>query len=239
MLPVKGGPSAKTRLRRDLDRTAMAAAWAGTEVGYAGGSGLSVALGAAIAMDTVAAAAACPVVSQVVVVSADAAVRQWAGASARVVAESAPGAGLLAAVADGLAAAGPSPVAVLLGDLPAMRPDDLTEVLAAAQELLTGPDAPPMVALGDADGEGTVMVAARRPVDVAAAFGPDSLRLHRRRGALTLDGAFERLRRDVDTVADLHHAAALGLGRHTAAVLAGTGSWLTGEEDELPASQAC
>jgi len=143
VLPVKGGPSAKTRLRRDLDRTATAAAWAGTEV------------------------------------------------------------------------------------------------LAAAQALLTGPGAPPMVALGDADGQGTVMVAARRPVDVAAAFGPDSLHLHRRRGALTLDGAFERLRRDVDTVADLHHAAALGLGRHTAAVLAGTGSWLTGEDDELPASQAC
>jgi len=239
VLPVKGGPTAKSRLRADIDRTAMAAAWAGTEIGYADGTALSGALGTAIAQDTVAATAACPAVSDLVVVSADAAVRQWAVGTARVVPETVPGAGLLAAVADGLAATVGGPVAVLLADLPAMRPEDLLHALKAAHRLLHAPDAPPMVALGDADGRGTVMVAARRPVDLSPAFGPDSLRQHRHRGAVTLDGGYERLRRDVDTVADLQLATELGVGRHTEAVLAAAGSWLADGFDRVSAPRAC
>ena len=239
VLPVKGGPTAKSRLRHDIERTAVAAAWEGTEIGYAGGGALSRALGTAIARDTVTATVACPSIAEVIVVTADPAVRQWVGDGAKVVLETRPGAGLLAAVADGLAAAGPGPVAVLLADLPALRPGDLTTALAWAQAELHRPDGPPMVAFGDSDGRGTVLLAARQAGNLSPAFGPDSLRLHRRRGALPLTGGHERLRRDVDTVADLRVAAELGMGRHTEAVLAAGGSWLTDTTEVLDQPRAC
>jgi 2-phospho-L-lactate/phosphoenolpyruvate guanylyltransferase len=239
VLPVKGGPTAKSRLRHDIERTAVAAAWAGTEIGYAGGTALSGALGTAIAQDTVAATVSCPAITDVIVVTADSAVRQWVGDGAQVVRESRPGAGLLSAVADGLAASRPGPVVVLLADLPALRPTDLTAALAGAHAVLHGPDAPLMVAFGDADGRGTVLLAARQAADLSPAFGPDSLRLHRRRGALPVTGGHERLRRDVDTVADLRVAAAMGLGSRTRAILASGGSWLTEAGGELEEPRAC
>jgi 2-phospho-L-lactate guanylyltransferase len=54
-------------------------------------------------------------------------------------------------------------------------------------------------------------------------FGADSAAVHKAHGAVRLDGDWPGLRRDVDTEADLTAAAALGLGRHTAATLASTG----------------
>ena len=111
VLPLKGGTGAKSRL------------------------GASPALAAAIALDCLDAVLGCPDVARVLVVTPDAGTAAEApAAGATAVPESRPGAGLPAAVEDGLrpprASAGP--VAVLLGDLPALRPDDLSAALGEA-----------------------------------------------------------------------------------------------------------
>lgn len=202
ILPLKGGPGAKSRL----------------------GAGPAVAR--AIALDCLDAVLGCPDVRRVLVVTAHAAMRADAvAAGADVLAESRPGSGLVAAVRDALAAlgAGAGPVAVLLGDLPALRPADLSAGLHATAVTLAARPAAPMAAVPDADGSGTVLLAGRRPGDLDPAFGPASLTEHRLRGAavVTLDpvAASARLRQDVDTPADLRAALDLGVGRRTAALL--------------------
>jgi 2-phospho-L-lactate guanylyltransferase len=130
------------------------------------------------------------------------------------------------------------PVAVLLGDLPALRPHDLGSALAAAAEALrdgTGDPgraaAPPaMVFVPDAERTGTVLLAGLRPDAVRPSFGPSSARDHARAGARRLDLPLPRLRRDVDTPADLAAAVALGVGPRTAAALR------EDLRDELPAA---
>jgi len=178
-----------------------------------------------------------------IVVTADPDTADWAGSTgATVVAESVPGAGLGAAIRDGLAAAH-GPCAVLLGDLPALRPDDLQLALDAAARRLSatlelagarpagalttgarpepaGGSLPPMVFVPDAEGSGTVLLAAEQPLALNHAFGPGSAREHARRGAVRLDLDLPRLRRDVDTEADLRAAVLLGCGPRTTARLA-------------------
>ncbi len=200
VLPVKGGPSAKSRL------------------------GAPAAVAAALALDCLDAVLACPAVGWTVVVSADAAVQRAARlAGAQVVTESRPGAGLVAAVGDGIAAADrrpwcARPAAVLLADLPALRPADLETALAAARAALAQ-ERPPMVAVPDVDGTGTVLLAARTPSRLDPAFGPASFAEHQRRGAVPLPLDLPRLRRDVDTPADLEAALALGVGPRTTSAL--------------------
>jgi 2-phospho-L-lactate guanylyltransferase len=200
VLPVKGGPRAKTRL------------------------GAAPAVAAAIALDCLDAVLACPAVGACLVVSADAAVQRTARlAGAGVVAESRPGSGLVAAVGDGLSAAArrpwcARPAAVLLADLPALRPEDLLAALTAARSALA--EGPLMAAVPDADGTGTVLLAARSPSRLDPAFGPGSFAEHVRRGAVPLPLELPRLRRDVDTPADLEAALALGVGPHTRSALA-------------------
>jgi len=224
VLPLKGGSAAKSRL------------------------GADPALAQAIAADCLDAVLACPGVQTSIVVTADPETAGWAGsAGATVVTESVPGAGLAAAVRDGLAAAH-GPCAVLLGDLPALRPDDLRLALDAAAQRLSAAfelagarpagrapqhadSLPPMVFVPDAEGSGTVMLAAQTPSAMDHAFGPGSAREHARRGAVRLDLDLPRLRRDVDTEADLHAAALLGCGPRTTARLAEP-------EDGRAASQA-
>ncbi|PPK98559.1 2-phospho-L-lactate guanylyltransferase [Kineococcus xinjiangensis] len=208
MLPVKGGPAAKSRLRPPpgVDREDLALA---------------------IALDAVAAVARCPAVSAVVVVTHDdRVVRSCAGAGPRVAVlrEPAPGRGLAAAVADGVAVAGAGRVAVLLPDLPALRPHDLTAALDAAGRALHAPQPPPMVFVADADGTGTVLLASRSARELRPAFGPASAAAHAALGALALDVAAPRLRRDVDTAEALQEAVAAGVGPRTADVLAGAAS---------------
>lgn len=197
VLPLKGGPAAKSRL--------------------AAGPGLA----RAIAADTLAAVVACPSVARTVVVTPDpptAADAAEAGAS--VLGESRPGEGLVAAVRDGVTAVGDGPVAVLLGDLPTLRPEDLATGLAAVDDALRRHPASPMAAVPDAVGTGTVLLAARTGTDLDPAFGPGSLAAHLRRGAVRVDLDLPRLRRDVDTRADLRVALALGVGPRTAQTLA-------------------
>jgi 2-phospho-L-lactate guanylyltransferase len=199
VLPVKGGPRAKSRL------------------------GAAPAVAAAIALDCLDAVLACPAVGACIVVSADVGVQRAARlAGAMVVGESRP-AGLVAAIGDGLAAAGrrpwcARPAAVLLPDLPALRPEDLQSALAAAGSALAA--GPLMAAVPDADGTGTVLLAARTPARLDPAFGPGSFAEHLDRGAVPLPLDLPRLRRDVDTPADLDAALALGVGPRTRSALA-------------------
>jgi 2-phospho-L-lactate/phosphoenolpyruvate guanylyltransferase len=197
VLPLKGGAAAKSRL---------------------GGGRM---LAEAIASDCLESVLGCRSVRRTLVVTADAATFELARlAGAEVVGEQLPGAGLVAAVRDGIRAAAewPGPVAVLLGDLPALRPQDLAAGLGAAGEALRRHPASPMAALPDADGSGTVLLAARAAHHLDPAFGEGSLAEHLRRGAARIDLDAPRLRRDVDTPADLGLALALGCGPRTAAL---------------------
>jgi 2-phospho-L-lactate guanylyltransferase len=198
VLPLKGGANAKSRL------------------------GAPARLATAIALDCLDAVLACDPVGTVVVVTADSRLGELAGAGGALVRpESVPGAGLPAAIRDGLAGIH-GRCAVLLGDLPALRPADLSTALRLAADRLTGElPRPGMVFVPDAEGTGTVLLTALRPADLRPAFGPASAAAHQAAGALRLDVDLARLRRDVDTPADLRVAVTLGVGPRTRDALAG------------------
>ena len=127
-------------------------------------------------------------------------------------------AGLNAALTEAAAwAAGNWPtdgVVALVGDLPALRPEDLADVLAQAARHSRG-------FVPDAAGTGTTLLSARPGTALAPAFGPDSAARHAA-GASRLD-ARPGLRLDVDTAADLRAATELGVGASTGRVLAADG----------------
>jgi len=163
----------------------------------------------AIALDTIAAVVACPVVERVLVVTADAAFRP---PGAEIVAERAL-AGIDAAVrlADSRTT---GPRAALLGDLPALRPADLADALALAAQ-----HARAFVA--DRDGTGTTLVTAGAGIELLTAFGPGSAARHRALGLTPLvlpPGS--TVPDDVDTAEQLAAAGSLGLGPNTAALVA-------------------
>lgn len=192
VLPVKGGSAAKSRLGAPVD------------------------LALAMSLDCVEAVVGAAPVSRALVVTGDARVALDATAlGAHVVRQPPPG-GLRDAVDRGLRAARPGPVAVLLADLPSLRPDDLARTLDAAAALLAS--GAPQVVVPDAQGEGTVLLAAASAGQVRHSFGAGSAQRHRDLGAVDLD-APPRLRRDVDTRDDLALAAALGVGSRTARTL--------------------
>lgn len=214
VVPVKQAARGKSRLAADgLDRSALARA---------------------IALDTIAAAAACPAVARVVVVTDDGGLVLAAAdiPGLRFVAETptesealaaaqattgVPPDGLNRAIARGAAALEGMPRAALLGDLPALRPDDL----AAALRLAAGTE---RAVVADAEGTGSTLVTARAGAPWRAAFGDGSLARHVELGCALLEiPDASTLRRDVDTAEQLAAAAELGLGRRTAAVLAGAG----------------
>jgi 2-phospho-L-lactate guanylyltransferase len=209
VIPVKGAPEAKSRLR--------------VEPGIARAE-----LARAMALDTIEAALASPVVDSVLVVTSDVHVAAGAtAAGARV--EPDPGTGLNDAVrrgrdllaadlptggGDGAADSdGDGRIAVLLADLPALRAADLTAALAACGRH-------PSAYVPDAEGTGTVLLTAVSAALLEPAFGAGSAQRHdqaSQREELQLP----RLRRDVDLAAGLEEARALGVGRRTSAVLAG------------------
>jgi 2-phospho-L-lactate/phosphoenolpyruvate guanylyltransferase len=108
---------------------------------------------------------------------------------------------------------GAVPVAVVCGDLPALRSEDLTTALTEAAT------SGRRCFVTDAAGTGTTLLAAPTGAELGPSFGRDSARLHAASGASPIGVAVPSLRRDVDTAADLAASAALGLGRHTAKVL--------------------
>jgi 2-phospho-L-lactate guanylyltransferase len=143
-----------------------------------------------------------------------------APAGVEVLVQRAPGLNAALAEAAGHAAAEwpADGVAALVGDLPALRPDELAAALAAAA-------GHPRGFVPDAAGTGTTLLAAGPGTPLAPAFGSGSAARHR---AVAVELAAGRgLRHDVDTGADLLAAADPGaevtLGPCTAAVLARSG----------------
>ncbi|QGN57863.1 2-phospho-L-lactate guanylyltransferase [Nostocoides sp. HKS02] len=197
VVPVKGGPTAKSRLHPPpgVAREALALAFA---------------------EDCLTACAAGMPRGRLFVVTSDAHVAALArGLGATVVDD--PGHGLDAAVAAGrdeaVAHAGaPTPLAVLLGDLPALRPGDLQAALEAAA-------AYDRAVVPDAAGTGTVLITARDGARLRPSFGEGSAARHAALGHVPLDLPLPHLRSDVDDDAGLAMAMALGVGPATRAVL--------------------
>ncbi|MGA5131859.1 2-phospho-L-lactate guanylyltransferase [Streptomyces olivoreticuli] len=188
----------------------------------AGGTGHAPrpALALAFALDTVAAALACPAVGGVVVVTDDPLAGAELGAlGARVLPEPTGRGGLNGALAHGArsvrAQCPRSAVATLNADLPALRPTELGRVLDSATEF-------PRAFLADAAGIGTTLLAAAPGMELAPAFEGPSRARHRASGAheIELTGV-DSVRQDVDTESDLRAALGLGLGPRTAAAAAG------------------
>ena len=175
-----------------------------------------VALTRAIALDTIAAAAAADDVGRVVIVTDDGGlvIQAIDIPGLRFVSEG-DAAGLNEAVAVGAATAEGMPRAALLGDLPSLRSADLSEALQSAASVDRG-------VVPDQEGTGSTLVTARAGVAWETAFGDGSFARHVELGCTPLEIAdASTLRRDVDTVEQLRAAAELGLGRRTARVLRG------------------
>jgi 2-phospho-L-lactate/phosphoenolpyruvate guanylyltransferase len=103
-------------------------------------------------------------------------------------------------------------VAALFADLPCLTAADLTTALGAGLS--------PRWFVADAAGTGTALLVAGPGVDLDPHFGVDSARRHEESGAVAVRAGVPTVRRDVDTDDDLTAARTLGVGPHTAAVLA-------------------
>ena len=133
VVPLKGGARAKSRLSADP------------------------ALALAFARDCLDAVRTCELVSRSVVVTADPATAAWAAADWRRRGRRAGAGSRAERRGPGRAAGVEGPVAALLGDLPALRPQDLALALDAARAVLRGGAAQAFVP--DAAGTGTVLLA--------------------------------------------------------------------------------
>lgn len=198
VIPVKGGPEAKTRLSvgRDDVRAAIARA---------------------IAEDSVSAALGALPAGRVLVATADPVVAAWATDAGAVVVPD-PARGLNAAVraaAERVVSCSvdrtPS-VAILLGDVPALRPADLV----CALDVCGGFD---RAVVPDREGEGTVLLTARDAGGLSPRFGAGSARAHERLGHVRLELDLPHLRTDVDDATSLVLALELGLGPRTTAIV--------------------
>jgi 2-phospho-L-lactate guanylyltransferase len=195
IIPVKGQLTAKSRLH--------------PPAGVARAD-----LAHAFALDTITAAAACIPPAHLLIVTSDEPTATFArDRGGMVLADS--GEGLNAALRRGIVhvqrVLGPGPTALLLGDIPTLRPQDLIDALSVCS-------AHPRAVVPDASGSGTVLLSALPPNDLHPRFGPDSARRHARDGTL-LELELPALRTDVDDDHGLRDAVAIGVGRHTAATL--------------------
>lgn len=175
-------------------------------------------LALAMALDTVAAAAGCPAVAAVVVVTDDERAAETVRATGVHVVGDEPDSGLNPALVHGARAAAalvPSAgVAAVSSDLPALTAADLAAALVAA----AGHDS---ATVADWAGTGTTMLTGRALASFRPSYGPGSRAAHVAAGAVDLTGAAATgLRHDVDTAEDLRAVAALGCGPATVALLA-------------------
>lgn len=194
VIPVKRAEFGKSRLRvSGVDREALARA---------------------IALDTVEAAVSCPRVGQVIVVTSDEVTATALRRLERVRIVPDHDEGLSAAIDLGISSArSDRPRAVLLGDLPALRPDELARALAFASSH-------PRAFVPDAEGTGTVLATARPGVELRTWFGVDSASAHRAAGFVEVGfPVLSGLRRDLDVAAHLPVARRSGLGPRTAALV--------------------
>ena len=83
------------------------------------------------------------------------------------------------------------PCAVLTADLPGLEAEELTSALQAATSYSKA-------VVGDADGNGTVLLTSRSGAELVPRYGHGSLLRHRQGGHAPLAGAWPGLRRDVD-----------------------------------------
>jgi 2-phospho-L-lactate/phosphoenolpyruvate guanylyltransferase len=112
---------------------------------------------------------------------------------------------------------GPVDLLALQPDLPALRADELDDMLCAAT------DAPRSVVV-DHHGTGTAALVWRATdAPLRPRFGPGSARAHLDDGAIALTGTWPGLRLDVDTAADLDLAMHLGVGPATREALGAIG----------------
>ncbi len=138
-----------------------------------------------------------------------------------------PGAGLSAAVAHGALVASrqwPSDgVMALAADLPALKAADLTALtptLFVRTRQMRRARTPNVGVVADAGGVGTALLVAAAGTTMEPSYEGGSFAAHRAAGAADLTPyAGPGLRRDVDTVADLLAAIALGVGPATTAAL--------------------
>lgn len=100
-------------------------------------------------------------------------------------------------------------VAIVTGDLPCARAEDLDAVLERALHHS-------FAFVRDENGQGTTMVMSTTSRKLPAVFGPMSAERFVKLGAVDLsDEVPPRIRTDVDTLGDLAQAVALGVGPHT------------------------
>ncbi len=192
LVPIRALPSAKSRLAESVPAEVFER------------------LVSAIRADTFAAVRASAPVARVLVVG------DQAGEGISLVQRST---GLNGALRDGAAHARAhwpaDGVAALVGDLPALRPEELVAALASAAQHDSA-------FVPDRTGTGTTLLTARPGTELDPRFGEGSAARHGAFAARLPAGA--GLRHDVDTAADLAAATQVGLGEHTAAVVHGDGA---------------
>lgn len=195
IIPVKGQVAAKTRLH--------------PPVGVARAD-----LAHAFALDTITAAASSMPPGHLVVVTSDRLTATFVSELAGTVLPD-PGKGLNPAIRKGIdhvrEVLGPGPTAILLGDIPTLRAQDLATALEKCSQFRRA-------FVPDAAGIGTVLLSALSPQDLDPQFGARSAREHAR-SCERLELQLPALRTDVDDDEALRKAMALGVGRHTAAVM--------------------
>ncbi|NKY22771.1 2-phospho-L-lactate guanylyltransferase [Cellulomonas denverensis] len=204
VVPVKDARRGKTRLAEVLEPGARAA------------------LVRAMALDTIEAVSDCPLVARVLVVTGDGPVAQAAARLPRagVLPEPAAQVGdtgwaaldraVVAGVDRARIEAPGAPVAVLLGDLPGLDPEELSAALTEA-----GPE---RCVVPDAEGTGTTLLTVG-PGEVEPRFGPGSAAAHQAVGHRRLDLDLPTLRQDVDLPADLRRVIDRRVGGRTQALL--------------------
>jgi 2-phospho-L-lactate/phosphoenolpyruvate guanylyltransferase len=182
----------------------------------------------AMLVDTIGAASAVPAVRGITIVTPDETAAETARSlGARVVADPTPDGHrnpLNNALGAAAAAIGSSTsnIAVLQGDLPALKPDELAEAITVARGHQRS-------FVGDRHGTGTAALFAfgiGPDIALAPLFGPDSARRHAHSGAIELTDPWPGLRCDIDTPEDLATAMRLGVGPATTAAVEAIG--LTG-----------
>ncbi len=199
LVPAKPLPAAKSRLRAEI----------GERI-----SGLALAM----AVDTVRAAVGCSAVTEVVVITNDRTIAAATRAAGAAITPDRPERGLNEALRRAAASARRRmPDACVISqpaDCPCVTSDDFFDLIT----MLQGSTARHFVR--DAAGPGTTALASAGGCELDPRYGPDSAAAHRASGARELIGPrWRRLRRDVDTAADLESAKRLGLGASTAAWL--------------------
>ncbi|MBF6128323.1 2-phospho-L-lactate guanylyltransferase [Nocardia brasiliensis] len=174
----------------------------------------------AMLADTVTAAATVEEIASVTVVTPDPAVAELArtlGAAVHPEPRPLGPDSLNAALADAAAALrhrhGAVDLLAVQADLPALRPEELADMLATAPRGVRS-------IVVDHAGTGTAALLVRDPVaPLDPRFGPGSADKHVAAGAVDLPGDWPGLRLDVDTADDLDLAIELGAGGSTRAVL--------------------